>query len=127
MTIMPVGSDDGAPPPQSANQGAAVPSIAEIVGPNDLPDYYPPILQSGNIKADYDGNVWILPSTTTQAGGGLLYDVVNRKGELALRVRSARRTRARGIWPKRRGVPDVARAERCAFGTCTSEIAHSNS
>ena len=39
------------------------------------------------IDADYDGNVWILPSTTTQAGGGLLYDVVNRKGEVALRVR----------------------------------------
>jgi hypothetical protein len=87
MTIMPVGSDDGAPPPQSANKAAAVPSIAEIVGPNDLPDYYPPILQSGNIKADYAGNVWILPSTTLQAGGGLLYDVVNRKGDLALRVR----------------------------------------
>ena len=87
MTIMPVGSDDGAPPPQSANKGAAVPAIAEIVAPTDLPDYYPPILQSGVMKADYEGNVWILPSTTTQAGGGLLYDVVNRKGELALRVR----------------------------------------
>ena len=39
------------------------------------------------MKADYDGNVWILPSTTTQIGSGLLYDVVNRKGELTMRVR----------------------------------------
>ena len=87
MTIMPVGSDDGAPPPQSANKGAAVPAVTELVSPNDLPDYYPPILQSGEMKADYDGNVWILPSTTAQLGKGLLYDVVNRKGELAFRVR----------------------------------------
>jgi hypothetical protein len=87
MTIMPVGSDDGAPPPQSANKGATVPSVTELVSPTDLPDYYPPILQSGTMKADYEGNIWILPSTTRQAGGGLLYDVVNRKGELAFRVR----------------------------------------
>jgi hypothetical protein len=87
MTIMPVGSDDGSPPPQSANKGPSLPSVAEIVSPNDLPDYYPPILQSGEMKADCEGNVWILPSTTTQVGRGLLYDVVNRKGELVERVR----------------------------------------
>jgi len=84
---MPVGSDDGAPPPQSANKAAAVSNIAQLVSPSDLPDYYPPVLQSGVMKADYDGNVWILPSTTTQIGTGLLYDVVNRKGELTMRVR----------------------------------------
>jgi len=87
MTIMPVGSDDGAPPPQSANKAAPVSNIAQLVSPDDLPDYYPPVLQSGVMKADYDGNVWILPSTTTQIGSGLLYDVVNRKGELTMRVR----------------------------------------
>jgi len=87
MTIMPVGSDEGAPPPQSANKGATVPAVTELVSPSDLPDYYPPILQSGAMKADFDGNVWILPSTTKQVGRGLLYDVVNRKGELVERVR----------------------------------------
>lgn len=87
MTIMPVGSDDGAPPPQSANKGPSLPQIADIVSPNDLPDYYPPILQSGEMRADFEGNVWILPSTTTQVGRGLLYDVVNQKGELVERVR----------------------------------------
>jgi len=84
---MPVGSDDGTPTPQSANKGPSLPSVAEIVSPNDLPDYYPPILQSGEMRADYEGNVWILPSTTTQVGRGLLYDLVNRKGELVERVR----------------------------------------
>jgi hypothetical protein len=87
MTIMPVGGDDGAAPPQSANKGPATPPIAQVVSPSDLPDYYPPILQSGLMKADFRGNVWILPSTTAQIGRGLLYDVVNRKGELVERVR----------------------------------------
>jgi hypothetical protein len=87
MTIMPVGSADGAPPPQSANKGPSLPAIAEVVSPNDLPDYYPPILQSGEMRADFAGNIWILPSTTTQLGRGLLYDVVNRNGELVERVR----------------------------------------
>ena len=73
--------------PQSANKGPSLPQIADIVSPNDLPDYYPPILQSGEMRADFEGNVWILPSTTTQVGRGLLYDVVNRKGELVERVR----------------------------------------
>ena len=87
MTIMPVGGDDGAPPPQSANKGPSLPQVAELVEPTDLPDYYPPILQTGEVKADLDGNVWILPSTSAQAGRGLVYDVVNRRGELVERVR----------------------------------------
>ena len=87
MTIMPVGGDDGVPPPQSANKGPAIPAVAEVVAPTDLPDYYPPILQPGLMKADFRGNVWILPATTAHVGRGLLYDVVNRKGELVERVR----------------------------------------
>ena len=87
MTIMPVGSDDGAPLPQSANKGPSLPTVVQVVEPSDLPDYYPPILQSGEMKADFNGNVWILPSTTLQVARGLLYDVVNRKGELVERVR----------------------------------------
>jgi hypothetical protein len=87
MTIMPVGSDDGAPLPQSANKGPSLPAVVQVVEASDLPDYYPPILQSGEMKADFNGNIWILPSTTLQAGRGLLYDVVNRKGELVERMR----------------------------------------
>jgi hypothetical protein len=82
-----VGGNDGAAPPQSANKGPSLPQVAELVEPSDLPDYYPPILQTGEVKADLDGNVWILPSTSAESGRGLIYDVVNRRGELVERVR----------------------------------------
>jgi hypothetical protein len=58
---------------------------AFFVEPAELPDYYPPV-RAGQVKADYEGNVWILPATSTLAKGGLLYDVVNRKGEIIERV-----------------------------------------
>ena len=64
-----------------------VSQVAQLVDPSELPDYYPPLLQSGEMRADVDGNVWILPSTSSQAGRGLLYDVVNRRGEIVERVR----------------------------------------
>lgn len=51
----------------------------------DLPDYYPAVRQ-GQVRADPQGNVWILPSTSLAAKGGLLYDVVNRNGEVFERV-----------------------------------------
>ncbi len=78
-----------------------------------LPDYFPPI-RAGSTLADKDGNLWILPTTSTLAAqmsamipanvrgqipagmlpagmaapeaSGLAYDVVNRKGELVHRV-----------------------------------------
>jgi hypothetical protein len=84
MTIMPIGGDDGAPQPKVA---PPVPQAAQLVDPSDLPDYYPSLLQAGEVRADFDGNVWILPSTSSQAGKGLLYDVVNRRGEIVERVR----------------------------------------
>ena len=55
------------------------------VDARDLPDFYPPI-RAGTVKADQDGNVWILPTTSTLATGGLVYDVVNRAGEVFERV-----------------------------------------
>jgi hypothetical protein len=51
----------------------------------DIADYVPPI-RSGALKPDLDGNLWILPTTTARAKGGLLYDVINRKGEIFERV-----------------------------------------
>jgi len=77
-----------------------------------LPDYFPPI-RAGSTLADLDGNLWILPTTSTLAAqmsamipanvrsqipagmlpagmaadaSGLAYDIVNRKGELVERV-----------------------------------------
>ena len=61
----------------------------KAVDVNDLPDFYPPI-RPGQVKSDPDGNVWILPSTSTLSSAstpGLVYDVVNRNGEIFERVR----------------------------------------
>jgi hypothetical protein len=87
------------------------PSFAPVE-PELLPDYYPPI-RAGSTLADRDGNLWILPATSSLAGqlmgmipggrggppggipgmpaaapqaGGLAYDIVNRKGELVERI-----------------------------------------
>jgi hypothetical protein len=35
----------------------------EVIAPEKLPDYYPPI-RAGSTQADHDGNLWILPSTS---------------------------------------------------------------
>jgi hypothetical protein len=85
MTIMPIGGDDGSP--QRKVTAPPAPQAAQLVDPSELPDYYPSVLQSGEVRADFEGRVWILPSTSTQAGRGLLYDVVNRRGEIVERVR----------------------------------------
>jgi hypothetical protein len=47
---------------------------------------YPPPIAGGSVFADLDGNVWIIPTTSSEAKGGLLYDVINKKGELFERV-----------------------------------------
>lgn len=52
---------------------------------DQMPDYVPPI-RSGAANADRDGNLWILPTTSARAQGGLLYDVVNEKDGLRERV-----------------------------------------
>jgi hypothetical protein len=58
----------------------------EVAPPSTIPDYVPPV-RDGSVRADADGNVWILPTTSSGTpGGGLLYDVVNRKGEIFERV-----------------------------------------
>lgn len=57
-----------------------------VVPPARMRDYEPPI-GPGSVRADLDGNLWIAPRTSSgAAGGGLLYDVVNRKGEITERV-----------------------------------------
>ena len=50
---------------------------------NDLPDYVPPFLR-GSVRADAEGNLWI--RTSTVVSGQPVYDIVNRRGELADRV-----------------------------------------
>lgn len=69
--------------PRSPADGPAPPFAT--VEPSDLPDYVPPI-KLGQTKVDRDGNLWILPATSTLTTGGLVFDVVNRKGEIFERV-----------------------------------------
>jgi len=52
---------------------------------NEFPDYYPPV-REGGIRVDAEGNIWILPTTSGGAQGGLLYDMVNRQGQVFERV-----------------------------------------
>lgn len=54
--------------------------------PNDkFGDYEQPVTTAA-MRADRDARLWILPRTSLGAKGGLLYDVINRKGELTERV-----------------------------------------
>ena len=59
----------------------------EVIPLDQIADYYPAI-RSGAVTADLDGNLWILPTTSTQSQKGeLVYDVVSANGELFERVR----------------------------------------
>jgi hypothetical protein len=57
----------------------------EFLPPDKFPDFVPPI-QAGTVKADLDARLWVLPRTSLSAKNGLLYDVINRKGEIVERV-----------------------------------------
>lgn len=48
-------------------------------------DYEQPV-QTAAMRSDRDNHLWILPRTSLSAKGGLLYDVINRKGEIEERV-----------------------------------------
>ena len=59
----------------------------EVISADKIADYYPP-LRSGAAMADRDGNLWLLPTTSSQSRQGeLVYDVVNAGGQLFQRVR----------------------------------------
>ena len=74
----------GAPP---GGRGFVAPRFPfTTVDVTDMPDYYPPI-RSGTVRSDPEGNVWILPTTSVLSDGGLIYDVVNRKGVVIERVK----------------------------------------
>jgi hypothetical protein len=73
---------DGPPAP---NDCQTVTVTAEFVPVDSMADYIAPIRES-SVRADLDGNVWILPATSASAKGGLLYDVVSPAGEIVERV-----------------------------------------
>ena len=79
------GSDPGGTPGGRPMQISA-PKI-EFPPLSEIADYYPAI-RPGAAKADLEGNLWILTTTTAQSTSGeLVYDVINKKGELFQRVR----------------------------------------
>lgn len=73
------------PIPPNAPPGFKFPPPPPVLTASEIPDYYPPT-RLGTMKVDFDGNLWIPPTTSRDARGGLLYDVVNRKGEVIERV-----------------------------------------
>ena len=71
----------------------------DFVPLSKMPDYEPPI-SPGSARADLDNNLWIVPRTAIGGGtGGLIYDVVNRKGEIVERVRLPKGRALVGVGP----------------------------
>src|SRR6185295_1638836 len=66
----------------------AIPIGAKIeAAPLDLIADYKAPMAKGAVKADREGNVWILPlMAAPSSGGGIVYDVVNHQGEIIERV-----------------------------------------
>ncbi len=68
------------------------PPAPMVVDPMDIPDYLPPVpMGNAVLLADADTNLWIrtrwsTTAVTPPAGAPVIYDVVNRRGELADRV-----------------------------------------
>lgn len=56
-----------------------------FVRAEELPDYKPPFF-AGSVRADADGNLWVLTVPTRAIAGGPVYDVINGKGELIDRI-----------------------------------------
>jgi hypothetical protein len=91
-----------APPPPAFPGMPAMPAGFRMpfvtFEPSELPDYYPPV-RAGMMRADLEGNVWLLPSTSTLSQGtilggataaqtsSLVYDVVGRDGVVKERVK----------------------------------------
>jgi hypothetical protein len=72
----------------AAQSGAGAPQLkmdVSVVPDSEFPSFWPPV-QQGSVIADLEGNLWILPTTSTNAANGLTYDVVNRNGEIIERV-----------------------------------------
>jgi hypothetical protein len=78
------GGGGGGAPRISTGAPGNLPPVA-LVSASDLPDYRPAFGQ-GAARADLDGNLWIRTSATRAGAAGFIYDVINRRGELAERV-----------------------------------------
>ena len=75
---LPVARPGQAPSPPTMRQHMILPA-------RELPNYKPPFLDNA-VRADMDGNLWILTVRPTPVRGGPVFDVVNRQGELVDRI-----------------------------------------
>lgn len=75
-------------PPLPAPPGRPAPVRQPIftVDAEDMWEFYPPV-RPGQMRVDRNSNIWILPSTSSAAGSGLVFDVLSRTGSLIERVR----------------------------------------
>jgi hypothetical protein len=77
------------PSPITVSGGLAPPppAIREIyvIPPDELPDYRPPF-SPGAMRADADGNLWVHTNPSKPIPGGLVYDILNDKGDLTDRL-----------------------------------------
>ncbi|HYV99282.1 MAG TPA: hypothetical protein VE967_17630, partial [Gemmatimonadaceae bacterium] len=80
------GGGGGAPDDPATNLDCHwIPVAVQLPAPSEIPDYIPPV-RANAPKPDLDGNIWIMPTTSLGAKDGILYDVVNPKGEVVERV-----------------------------------------
>jgi hypothetical protein len=87
MPMMAMGGGDSSRSNTVARPLQALPPLIEFVPLSEIGDYYPPI-RAGAAKADADGNLWVLPTTSAQSKAGeLVYDVINNRAALKERVR----------------------------------------
>jgi len=86
VVVMNFSTGDGARTSSSGGRGATVSPLA-FVSINEMPDYRPAFTQ-GAARADADGNLWVRTSAVRagSVGGGPIYDVINRKGEVVDRL-----------------------------------------
>ncbi len=77
----PVGADPPPPPPQP---GPGEPR--EVLPVNQLADYRPPFA-AGGVRADADNHVWIRTLAGLPTEQGVVYDIIDRTGQIVARIR----------------------------------------
>ena len=81
------GGDGGGGLAQRMMAGGGVGPMGKVtfISPSELPDYRP-AFSAGAVRADADGNLWVRTTAVRSGAPGVIYDVVNRRGELIDRV-----------------------------------------
>jgi hypothetical protein len=86
---VPPGTPSCIPAPLSFSFGSSAPPPPTmrpviVLDPTELPDYRPPFA-TASARSDMDGNLWVRTIQPRPIPGGIVYDVINRQGELFAR------------------------------------------